>query len=476
MKKSVPLFSTLTLIMIFLKGIEINIARAESTVPTSKVEINLTFAPLVQRAAPAVVNIYTQKIIRARSSLPLFNDPFFRRFFGNNFQFDFPKQQTRRQNSLGSGVIVSGDGMVVTNKHVIEGADEIRIVLSDRREFDAQVLAMDSKTDLAVLKIKTEIGQFSFLEIKDSDDLEVGDLVLAIGNPFGVGQTVTSGIVSAVARTRIDDSDINAFIQTDAAINPGNSGGALIAMDGRLVGVNTAIFSKSGGSHGIGFAIPSNMVRAVLNGIGIDGKLTLPWLGATGQAVNQDIASSLGLQRPGGVLINAVHAKAAAAKAGLVVGDIVLAVNGHEVMDASNLKHRIATLPVGDVAVLRIWRAGKTRALKVKLAPAPAIPAENKTIMDGNQPLSGATVVNLSPAFAEEHDIDPFLKGVLIIEVLMDTPSYRLRFRAYDIIRSANGKVIENVDMLLDEMGEPTNQWRIGFLRGGKLREVVINR
>jgi Do/DeqQ family serine protease len=449
---------------------------AEKAVPNSREQITLSYAPLVKKTAPAVVNIFTHKIVRARQAVPLFDDPFFRRFFGNQFPPGTNQRSTRRQNSLGSGVIVGAKGLVVTNKHVIEGADEIKVVLADRREFSAEIMVTDTKTDLALLRLITEGEQLPYLELRDSDDLDVGDLVLAIGNPFGVGQTVTSGIVSAIARTRVGASDLSAFIQTDAAINPGNSGGALVAMDGRLVGVNTAIYSKSGGSLGIGFAIPSNMVRAVIRGVASNGKLVRPWLGATGQVVSQDIANSLGLQRPSGVLISAVHGASTAARAGLRVGDVVLAVNGHEILDANTLKHRIATLPIGDTAVLRVWRAGKTRALKVRLKPAPEKPRRNETIMQGEHPLAGATVVNLSPAFNEELGIDPFLEGAFILRMQRGSPANRLRFRTGDIIKSINANDTDTVSRLLDEMQRPADRWRIAVLRNGNIREMVINR
>ncbi|CAN0480566.1 unnamed protein product, partial [Discosporangium mesarthrocarpum] len=272
-------------------------------VPASKAEISLSFAPLVKSAAPAVVNIYTRRVVRARRISPLFNDPFFRRFFGNQFA-PGNRQNQRVQNSLGSGVIVSADGLIVTNHHVIDKADEITVVLTDRREFEAEVVTRDEGTDLAVLRIKANNEKLPFLKLRDSDTLEVGDLVLAIGNPFGVGQTVTSGIVSALARTARGVSDFGFFIQTDAAINPGNSGGALIALDGGLVGINTAIYSRGGGSNGIGFAIPSNMVATVIGSAVSGGQVVRPWLGARGQTVNADLARSLGLSRPSGVLVN----------------------------------------------------------------------------------------------------------------------------------------------------------------------------
>ena len=273
-------------------------AIAETQAPTSRETIRLTFAPIVKKAAPAVVNVYSRRVVRARS--PLFDDPFFRRFFGEDSPFGLNRE--RVQNSLGSGVILDPDGLIVTNHHVIVDADEIRVVLSDRREFEAKVVLSDEHSDLAVLKIDLHGGHLPALPIGDSDELEVGDLVLAIGNPFGVGQTVTSGIVSALARS-IGAADFRSFIQTDAAINPGNSGGALVDLDGKLVGINTAIFSRSGGSMGIGFAIPSAMVRVVLEAARHGGKFVRPWLGASGEAVTADIAEALKLQHPMGVLV-----------------------------------------------------------------------------------------------------------------------------------------------------------------------------
>ena len=286
--------------------LDLGAAAQEARVPSSRAEVDLSFAPLVNKAAPAVVNIYTRRVQRARPISPLFNDPFFRRFFGDAFGFDRPRE--RVQNALGSGVIVRPEGMIVTNHHLIEGAEGITVVLADRREFDATIVGTDERTDLAVLTIEPEGEAMPYLELRDSDELQVGDLVLAIGNPFGVGQTVTSGIVSALARTQVGISDLNFFIQTDAAINPGNSGGALVTMDGKLAGINSAIFSKSGGSHGIGFAIPANMVRSVIAGLtSPGGRLVRPWFGATGQGVTAEIASSLGMARPTGVLINDVY-------------------------------------------------------------------------------------------------------------------------------------------------------------------------
>ncbi|MBI5164634.1 MAG: trypsin-like peptidase domain-containing protein, partial [Magnetospirillum sp.] len=264
-------------------------------VPTSRPQMQMSFAPVVRQAAPAVVNIYARRVVRTAVS-PLLADPFFRRFFGDSLPPGMSGERVQR--SLGSGVIVATDGTVVTNHHVIKDADEVTVVLADRREYEARIVGSDERSDLAVLKLDLPKGEtVPVLPFGDSDALEVGDLVLAVGNPFGVGQTVTSGIVSALARTNVGITDFRSFIQTDAAINPGNSGGALIDMSGRLVGINSAIYSKDGGSNGIGFAIPTALVKAVLSGITQTGKVVRPYLGASGQPVTSDIAHALKLAR-----------------------------------------------------------------------------------------------------------------------------------------------------------------------------------
>ena len=270
------------------------LAQPVKKVPETKEQINFSYAPVVKRAAPAVVNVYVRQRVRQG---PAFSNPFLEQFFGRQFG-----QSERIQNSLGSGVIVAPNGIVVTNNHVVQGdaGTEIKVALADAREFDAKVLLKDERTDLAVLQIKNSDIEFPYLTFADADLLEVGDLVMAIGNPFGVGQTVTTGIVSALARTRVGISDYQFFIQTDAAINPGNSGGALVDMQGRLIGINTAIFSKSGGSQGIGFAIPANMVRLVVDSALIGATVRRPWLGANLAEVTAEIANAVGLDRAAG--------------------------------------------------------------------------------------------------------------------------------------------------------------------------------
>ncbi|WP_404325613.1 DegQ family serine endoprotease [Aerophototrophica crusticola] len=445
-------------------------ASAQRTVPDSREQITLSYAPLVKRAAPAVVNIYSRRVVQQRVS-PLLEDPLFRRFFGD-VTGGIPRE--RVEQSLGSGVILAADGLIVTNAHVIKDADEITVVLADRREFPAKLVSTDDRVDLAVLRIDPGRERLPFLEFHDSDDMQVGDLVLAIGNPFGVGQTVTSGIVSAVARTAVGISDYNFFIQTDAAINPGNSGGALVAMDGRLVGINTAIFSRSGGSIGIGFAIPANMVRTVIEAAGTGGKLVRPWIGAAGQTVTGDIANSLGLTRPAGVLVNQVKPGGPAAQAGLRVGDVVTAVNGRPVDDPDSLRYRVATLPIGGTASLTVLRQGREQQLSLRLIGPPEDPPRQQTTIPGRTPLSGAEVANLNPALVEEIRFNGAGEGVVILNVQRGTPAASLGFRPGDIVLRVNDTEIGRVQDLLSTLREGARRWTISIRRGDQTLTTTV--
>jgi len=445
---------------------------AQETVPTTQAQIDLTFAPLVKAAAPAVVNIYTRTVVKERATSPFFDDPFFRQFFGDQFKSGQPKE--RVQGALGSGVIVRTDGLIVTNNHVINGADQIRVVLNDKREFEAKVIAAEERLDLALLKVDTKGEALPILSIRDSDELEVGDLVLAIGNPFGVGQTVTSGIVSGVARTNTGIGDFGYFIQTDAAINPGNSGGALIGMDGKLIGVPTAIFSKTGGSVGIGFAIPSNMVAAVVNAEGNGGKLIRPWIGAAGEAVTVDIAKSLGLARPIGVVVQQLYAKGPAERAGLKPGDIIVGVNGREVEDPEGLRFRLATLPVGQTATLNVSRKGEAIDISVNLIAPPADPAPHETLLDGRQPLSGALIVDLSPATGDDLNINAW-DGVAVAKIKRGSIADRVGFEAGDIIVKVNESKISAVADLATMMETTAAPWAITINRGGKTKTFDLD-
>jgi Do/DeqQ family serine protease len=443
-------------------------ALAQPRVPESREQIALSFAPVVKRAAPAVVNVTTRRVQQTLPS-PLLQDPMFRRFFGDQF----PGMGQRVQSSLGSGVIVDPAGLIVTNFHVIRGAEEIVVSLADRREFEATVARADERTDLAILRIDTKGERLPFLEMRDSDDIEVGDLVLAIGNPFGVGQTVTQGIVSAVARTMAGISDFRFFIQTDAAINPGNSGGALVTMDGKLVGINTAIFSRDGGSNGIGFAVPANMVNTVVASVQAGGRLVRGWLGATGQTVTPDIANSVGLARPAGVVIADIFPGGPAERAGLRRGDVVLAVEGREVNDNDALRFRIATQPLGQAVRLNVARQGRTEAVPVTLIAPPENPPRDVTPMRGQNPLSGATLANLSPALIEELGIDLPPRGVIVTEIRRGSQAANLRLQPGDVLTRINDRDIRTVEDARRASQTPL-PWRLSVRRGERTLTTTI--
>ncbi|NVJ69873.1 MAG: DegQ family serine endoprotease [Alphaproteobacteria bacterium] len=441
-------------------------------VPQSEMQVKLSYAPIVAEAAPAVVNIYTKKIVRSRRSA-LFDDPLFQRFFGDRFSFGAP--QERVQGSLGSGVIVRPNGVIVTNNHVVEGADEIQVVLSDRREFDAEVVLADPRTDLAILQIDTGDEPLSSLRLSDSDNVLVGDIVLAIGNPFGVGQTVTGGIVSATARTQQGISDFGFFIQTDAAVNPGNSGGALVGMSGELLGINTAIYSRTGASNGIGFAIPANMVKSVLRAALNEGQLTRPWLGVRGQSVTGDLAASLGLDRAGGVLVDEVYPGGPAESAGIMPGDVIMAIDGKEVIDEPGLNFRIATKESGEEVPLAVLSEGFIQQRKAALALPPEDPARNVTKLDGRHPFQGVTVGNLSPRFNDELQLDPFLKGVVVLKVDGRTPAARYQLLAPgDILLAVNGAEISRVADLDAAIPENADEYLYQIVRRGRIQECLL--
>ena len=440
-------------------------------VPTSDTEIRLSFAPVVTRTAPAVVNVYALKSVQRTN--PVMDDPFFRRFFGGGPGLGGPE---RVQRSLGSGVVVDASGFVVTNHHVVAGADQIRIALSDRREFDADVVLSDQRTDLAVLKIKADpSARFATVEIGNSDRLAVGDLVLAIGDPFGVGQTVTQGIVSALARTQVGISDYQFFIQTDAAINPGNSGGALVDMSGHLVGINTAIFSRSGGSHGIGFAIPANMVRVVVESAKAGSKsVRRPWLGARFQRVTPDLAEGLGLARPTGVLVQTVAKASPAEKAGIRVGDLITAVDGQTVDDPESLNYRLATQPMGETVDLAVNRRGRDTVVRIALTPAPETTPRDDIVLRGRSPFAGITAANLSPAVAEELRIDAEGAAAVVVDVAEGSPASASGFRPGDIIVEVNGARIATTRELDTATRGSARAWRVTVTRGGRTITAIL--
>jgi Do/DeqQ family serine protease len=430
-------------------------------------ELRLSYAPVVKRVAPAVVNVYAAKVVQNRN--PLFDDPIFRHFFG--VPGGLGKQVQR---SLGSGVIVDPSGLIVTNVHVINGATDIKVALADKQEFEATVVLEDKRSDLAVLRIKDGGKRFPYLQFANSDALEVGDVVLAVGNPFGVGQTVTQGIVSALARTDVGSSNYQFFIQTDAAINPGNSGGALVDLDGKLVGINNMIISRSGGSQGIGFAIPSNMVKVVVTSAESGSHaVKRPWLGATLQVVTADIADSMNLKRPAGALVASVIKDGPAARAGLKPGDLIISVDGQAVDDTNAFDYRFATKPLGGNAKLGIVRNGRELVATIALQSAPDFPRDEITIRS-RSPFSGAKVANLSPALADELQLQSVDSGVVILDVDNGSYASNLGFQRGDVIEAVNGEKIAKTRDLDRASRTPSNTWRIVILRHGQKISAVF--
>jgi Do/DeqQ family serine protease len=443
---------------------------AQRIVPPSRQVAQYSFSPIVRTAAPAVVNVYVRSRVQTFSS-PFANDPFFRRFFGD--KLGAPSE--RVQNSLGSGVIVTTNGLVVTNTHVVKasGETEIRIALSDKREFDAKVVLQDEKSDIAILKIEGGDNNFPALELEDSDNLEVGDMVLAIGNPFGVGQTVTSGIISALARTEVGRSDAQVFIQTDAAINPGNSGGALVDMSGRLVGINTMIFSQSGGSQGIGFAIPSNLVRLYVESAAQGRKVERPWIGARFEAVTREVAESLGLNRISGALVARISDHGPAADAGLEAGDVVTHVDGFEVADTRGVLYRLTTRGVGNTARLNILRKGRPQTLDLPLRAPPLPGRDDVRNLTGQHPLDGARVSNILPGIADEMNLDD-TSGVVVVSVRNGSTAQRLGFQPRDIILSVGDVTITSVADLENAVASRQRMWQMEVKRNERILQLSV--
>ncbi len=431
------------------------------TVPQSPAETMLSYAAVAKQASPAVVNVYTARVDHSRQSAM---EQLFRQFSGG-------PAQPRVQASLGSGVIVAANGMIVTNNHVVNGADQILVALADRREYPAKVVFADARLDLALLKVDTKGAVLPVIRLADSDRSQVGDIVLAIGNPFGVGQTVTHGIVSAVARTGIGVSDYQFYIQTDAAINPGNSGGALLDTAGRLIGINTAIVG-SGASNGVGFAIPANMVRVFL-GAADKGKLVTGWIGVEGEPLTAESARQAGLDRPGGLLVTDVVAGSPGAKSGIKVGDVLRQVDGKEVADGGQLRYSLATEGVGRNLEVELWRGGAIRHVTVTLAAPPETPARQLTALTGNSILAGVTVANLSPAYAQELGAGLPEQGVVVVQILGGAPAAQLGFlKPGDLIEAVNGQPVKLVGDVSALSAKGATSVR--FNRGGQHAECGV--
>ena len=440
-------------------------ARAQTptrVVPQDAAQVQLSLAPVVKKAQPAVVNVYASRVEQRPRNL-LSDDPFFRQFFGDQ------GENSRTSLSLGSGVLVDPSGLIVTNEHVIEGMTSVKVALADKREFEAQIVLRDKRTDLAILRIKGD-EKFPTLELGDSDAIEVGDFVVAIGDPFGVGQTVTQGIISARARSQAGIGDFNFFLQTDAAINPGNSGGALVDMTGRLVGINSAIYSRSGGSVGIGFAIPVNMVKPVVAAARGGGQsVKRPWLGASLQSVTPDIAESMGLDRPSGALVVRVSANSPAAAAGVKSGDLIVSLDGQPIEDPTSFGFRLATKPLGGQAQLGVARAGKPLTLTLSLSAPPEIPPREAVRVTSQSPFAGVELMNLSPAVMEELSIKDPSEGVVVTDVPDGSIGAEVGLRKGDVLVEVNGKKIAATRDVVRAAGERPRYWDLTILRDGQV-------
>jgi len=433
-------------------------------VPSSQSQVQLSYSPVVKQTAPAVVNIFTSRTVRTRS-----RSSFFDQMFGMQRA---PRE--RVESSLGSGVIVRGNGVIVTNAHVVKGADELKVVLNDRREFSAEVVAQDEETDLAVLRIDTNGEIMPSLRVGTDTEPEIGDIVLAIGNPFGVGQTVTSGIISALGRTNV--SDISSAIQTDAAVNPGNSGGALVNLQGELIGVNTAIFSRSGGSNGIGFAIPAELVERAIESALSEGRIVRPWIGARTNSVDATMASALGLDRAKGAVINELLDGGPADKAGLDKGDVILSVDGTDINDDSGLRFKLATLKPRETVNVDYIRDGKSRTARVRVDTPQEKPLRDERDLEGIHPFNGASTVNMSPALGEELGFDPYLDGVMILKVRRGSAANYNRLRPGDLILNINGTEITSSRQLESILlSEPVDVvWDVQIDRDGRIGALPI--
>jgi Do/DeqQ family serine protease len=432
---------------------------APRRVPPDLATMKLSFAPIVRRAAPAVVNVYSRRVVRAQV------DPFWGLFAGGGLSRD------RVEQSLGSGAIVRADGVILTNHHNIENAQEIMVVTADRREWPAAVLLDDARADLAVLKIDTKGERLPTIAIDAAASPQVGDLVLAIGDPFGVGQTVTNGIVSALARSDVGISDYSFFIQTDAAINPGNSGGPLVDMDGDLIGVNTAIVSGSGTSSGVGFAIPAVMAKQVVSAaLGGGHAVVRPWLGIKTQGLTGEMAKSLGLAAPQGVVVTDVWPGGPAARAGLAQGDVIVSVDGQSVNDDAGLNYTVATRGAGESLSLVVRRnGGAARTVAARIEAPPATPAPDLRTLAGRNPLAGASVVNVSPAAAYRYGVDPFGAQGVLVTAVNGGLARQIGLQPGDFIREINGRKIASTADLAEALRPGAGAWTLAVQRGDRV-------
>ena len=448
-----------------------------------------TIADIAEKAAPSVVNVASSRTVKnTHERAPFFDDPFFRQFFGPGGPRQMPEQK-RHENGLGSGVIVSADGLVLTNNHVIDGADDIKVTTADKREFKAKVLGRDAKSDVAVLKLEGAPAGLKAIEFGDSSRLRLGDVVLAIGNPFGVGQTITMGIVSAKGRANVGIAAYEDFIQTDAAINPGNSGGALVDMEGHLIGINTAILSRSGGNMGIGFAIPSNMAEPIMKALMTSGKVVRGWLGVGIQDLDQELATAMNLKTVNGVLLSEVMENGPGAKAGLKSGDVVVELNGQRVDSTGGFRNAVAAAGAGSSVKLKVLRDGKEVALEAKLGELPAektAGAGGPGGSDAPSMLEGLTLEDLNPALRRKLDVPSSVKsGVVVTELDPESAVARAGLRPGDVVVEVNRTPVDNVAGFRTAYSKaagparaPGQEARVLFrvLREGRSLFVVVKR
>ncbi len=436
-------------------------------------DMRASFSEAIEIISPAVVNIYTEKTVAKRLNNPFVNDPFFNQFFENKYTFI----RKKLEHSLGSGVILTSQGYMVTNYHVIKGADAIKVVFKDGREVPAIFVNADKNLDIAVMKLQLKEGEsVPYAIFADSDSLKVGDVALAIGNPFGVGQSVSMGVVSALNRTNERLTTFGNFIQTDAAINPGNSGGALVDSNGLLIGINTAIFTRSGASNGIGFATPANLVKVILDSILTTGKVSRPWFGATGQDLNAQLAERFGLSHPQGVLLNEVAKDSPADRAGVRIGDILLKLDGKNILNTRGFNERllstrnILTRPVP----LTVYRNGKNIVLQVHFVPKPPRKKSDQATLLGRHPLKGYTVEILSPTLNQTLGLPINQQGVVIINAPKKRTFFGLNLRKGDLILEINNKKIKKIRDLKTSLQTRKRQWKIKIQRGQQIIQTII--
>jgi serine protease Do len=435
------------------------------------------FASVLKPALPAVVNIHTSKIVKSKGQMmPFFNDPMFKQFFGDQGFGQQQQPRNEREQSLGSGVIITPDGTIVTNNHVIDGASDIEVDLSDKREFKAKLIGTDAKTDIAVLKI--DATNLPTLAVGDSSKLQVGDVIFAIGDPFGIGETATMGIVSATGRGGLGIEGYEDFIQTDAAINPGNSGGAMIDLHGDLIGINTAILTGGGGGNqGVGFAIPINMARSVMDQIVGHGKVVRGYLGLYPQDVTPALARQFGLNKPGGALVSGLKPDAPAAKAGLRDGDVILAVNGQPVESGNDLRLRISQTAPGTSVKLQVSRDGKIQDVNVTLGELPGEKnAEEKPGESSTGGLEGVNVQELTPDALEELQLPAGTRGVVVTSVDPSSVAAAAGLDRGDVIQEVNHKPVHNVDEYKQAVSSAGNRSALLLVSepGGVTQYMVI--